>query len=210
MPSSISSSHSEASDVLDDEGWEDAEPDEEVTHFISLLDDEVFTDIMSMLNHCTDKYKFDFLDTRQRLGLDFYGTVKFVNFIRSQVHSGLAIPEPISRDDFEDEIYLKPVLEDDALLFTLDELPEVHDGIISGNKVGGSSTNSRALISRISELEEELRRTQSQFDDYRTTVKQTLDERWNDKTPRPSALAAEEERDDDSHYFKSYSYNGQY
>src|ERR1700712_3725345 len=106
-----SSGSSEASDILDlkdDEGWEDAEPEEETEHFISLLDDEVFTDINSMLNHCKDKYNFDFLEVRQRLALDFYDNVKLVNFIRSQVHSGHAVSSAISRGDFEDEKFLKP------------------------------------------------------------------------------------------------------
>ena len=214
-PSSFGSS--ETSDILDlkdDEGWEDAEPDEEDTIFISLLDDEVFTDIMSMLNHCKDKYGFDFLVVRQRLCLDFYGNIKLVNFIRSQVHTGKPISSDVSRAEFDDEKYLKPVLEDDALLFSLDELPAVTGGneqaVVS--KAGGISRDSREVVARVSELEEELRRIQSQFDDYRITVRQTLDDRWNDESSGGTlglgASEKEEKRDDDSHYFTSYSYNG--
>ena len=106
---------------------------------------------------------------------------------------------------------MKPVLEDDALLFNLDELPEVQESPVGkGKEVAADSGH---LVARVSELEEELRRIQSQFDDYRTTVKETLDERWNDKsTSGPSGSAGvekEEKRDDDSHYFSSYSYIGQ-
>ena len=65
------SGSSEASDILDlrdDEGWEDAEPEEEEEqNFISLLDDEVFHDINSMLEHCKVKHNFDFLEIRQRV-----------------------------------------------------------------------------------------------------------------------------------------------
>jgi type I protein arginine methyltransferase len=212
----VSSGSSEASDILDlkdDEGWEDAEPDEEETQFISLLDDEVFTDIMSMLNHCKDKYHFDFLEVRQRLGLDFYSNIKLVNYIRSQVHSGHKVTSDISREEFDDEKFLKPLLEDDALLFSLDELPDVVEnssGLLDKGK--GVERDSGELVSRVSELEEELRMMQVQFDNYRATVKETLDERWNSKdTSGPSSGAVKEEnRDDDSHYFSSYSYNGQY
>lgn len=205
-----SSGSSEASDILDpkdDEGWEDAEPDEEQTQFISLLDDEVFSDIHVMLKHCKDKYEFDFLDVRQNLFLDFYGSIKLVNYIRTKVHSGEKVTSAISKEDLNDEKYLKPVLEDDALLFSLDDLPEV------AQANGLETADNGQLVARVSELEEELRRIQSQFDDYRTTVKQTLDERWNDKAPvgpsRSSIVEPEEKRDDDSHYFSSYSYNGQ-
>jgi protein arginine N-methyltransferase 3 len=209
----FSSGSSEASDILDlknDEGWEDAEPDQEEEAFISLLDDEVFPDLMSMLDHCRRKYNFDFLEIRQRLTQDFYDNVKLVNFIRSQVHSGLIITSNISKADFADEKFLKPVLEDDALLISLDELPERTGDSVSGNETSGGSGE---LVNRISELEQELRRMQSQFDDYRQTVKQTLDNRWNDKSTNelaePSTPLKDEKRDDDSHYFSSYSYNGE-
>ena len=215
-----SSGSSEPSDVLDlkdDEGWEDAEPEEENEQFISLLDDEVFTDVMSMLNHCKQKYNVDFLELKKRLAFDFYDSVKLVNFIRSQVHSGKPVSSDISREDFADEKFLKPVLEDDALIINLDDLPDTQAGTqestvgaAKGKEVPRSSVE---LVSRISELEEELRRIQSQFDDYRETVKKTLDERWNEKPTSSSSESPntkkEEKRDDDSHYFSSYSYNGQ-
>lgn len=204
-PAPPSESSSEGSDFLDmrnEEGWEDAEPDVEETQFISLLDDEVFTDVLSMLDHCKAKHDFDFLAVRQRLGLDFYGSIKLVNFIRSQVHGGLIITSEVSKADFEDEKYLKPVLEDDALLFTLDDLPEV----TTSDPDEDSSKNSGGLVARVYELEEELRRMQTQFDNYRATVSETLDGRWNERTS--NGKEKEEKRDDDSHYFTSYSYNG--
>lgn len=210
--SSGSSENSDILDLEDDGGWEDAEPDQEETQFISLMDDEVFTDINVMLSHCKEKYGFDLLEVRQRLGLDFYGDIKLVNYIRSQVRSGQNVNARISREDFDNEKYLKPVLEDDALLFSLDELPEVLGDGPSAKK-GKGSAEPGALVARVSELEEELRRMQLQFDNYRATVSQTLDERWNERPSGSSRLDGEEEdkeekRDDDSHYFTSYSYNG--
>ena len=210
IPSSGTSENSDILDLKDDEGWEDAEPDEEETTFISLLDDEVFTDIHSMLRHCKEKHNFDFLEIRQRLGLDFYGNIKLVNYIRSRVHAGLGVSSNLAREVFEDERFLKPVLEDDALLFSLDDLPdltEVQD-TEAADKGKAVSKDPEALVSRVSELEEELRRIQVQFDNYRATVSETLDQRWNAAGPSISA-DKDKKRDDDSHYFSSYSYNGQ-
>lgn len=210
--SSGSSENSDILDLKDDEGWEDAEPDVEENKFISLLDGEVFADIHSMLKHCKEKSDFDFLEIRQRLALDFYGEIKLINFIRSQVRAGNKVSSDIKKEDFEDERFLKPVLEDDAFLFSLDELPELTEGVdISDHgEKERPSADSGALVTRVSELEEELRRRQLQFDNYRATVSETLDERWNDKSVAgPSKAPGEEEkRDDDSHYFTSYSYNG--
>lgn len=74
-----------ASDVSSDESdWDDAESEEEEAQsFISLLDDTVFPDVDAMLCHCRTKHNFDFLAIRRRLGLDFFGTVKLVNFSKS-------------------------------------------------------------------------------------------------------------------------------
>ncbi|KAF7950441.1 hypothetical protein EAE96_007726 [Botrytis aclada] len=202
------SGSSEASDILDlkdDEGWEDAEPEEEEQNqFVSLLDDEVFTDMIAMIQHCKEKYGFDFLEVRQKLGLDFYGSIKLTNYLRSKTQSGEKPTQNISKADLEDEKYLKPVLEDDAFLFCLDDLPDIveqNEG--AGN---GKEVESGPLVTRVSELEEELRRIRSQFENYRNTVNETLDERWN-KSAGPSGAKKEEKRDDDSQYFTSYSYN---
>jgi protein arginine N-methyltransferase 3 len=201
-----SSNGSETSDFLDlkdDEGWEDAEPGEEQDQIISLLDDKIFPTVSSMLSYCKENYGFDFLQIRDKLSLDFYGSIKLVNYIRSAVKNGQSVSSAnITKAHLEDDKFLKPVLEDDALLFNLDDLPPAS---ASGTTADGS------LLARVAELEEELRKTQFQFEDYRSVVKKTLDERWNDDTTGCSTSpqkAAEEKRDDDSHYFTSYSYNG--
>lgn len=81
-----SPSDSESDDSRDEEGWNDVEEDEEETEeVISLLDDRVFPDVISMLAHCKDKHNFDFLGVRQKLQLDFHGCVKLVNFSRSKL-----------------------------------------------------------------------------------------------------------------------------
>lgn len=77
-------SESEGSDVSDgSEDWDDVDEDldnEETVEIVSLLDDKVFPDAVSMLEYCKDKYGFDFVATRDRLSLDFYGSIKLVNF----------------------------------------------------------------------------------------------------------------------------------
>lgn len=77
-------SDSESSDSREDEeGWNDVEEDEETQEVISLLDDRVFPDVVTMLAHCKEAHKFDFLALRQRLKLDFHGCVKLVNYSMS-------------------------------------------------------------------------------------------------------------------------------
>jgi protein arginine N-methyltransferase 3 len=80
MPNEIDSvSGSEASDEGE---WLDARPgdDEETVDVISLLDDRVFPSALQMIDDCKERYNLDFLGIRDRLGLDFHGTVKLINF----------------------------------------------------------------------------------------------------------------------------------
>ena len=77
-------SESSSGDELE---WSDVAPDqEEPPAIISLVDDKVFSDVTSMLDHCTKTTSFDFLATCKQLTLDFYGTVKLVNFSKTQPH----------------------------------------------------------------------------------------------------------------------------
>jgi hypothetical protein len=59
------SSNSSASE-RDEEGWEDAEPDEEQIPIVSLFDDRVFTDARSMLEYCKERYHFDFISVQRQ------------------------------------------------------------------------------------------------------------------------------------------------
>ena len=70
--SNSASSDSEDSYILNlvnDEGWQDAEPDVEEIRIKSLFGDGVFPDVPSMLRHCKDVHAFDFLHIRNELGV---------------------------------------------------------------------------------------------------------------------------------------------
>jgi protein arginine N-methyltransferase 3 len=76
---SVSSSDNEEN-WLNKPGAEDDEDDEqEQVTIVSLLDDKVFPDAPAMLAYCKDKFGFDFIGVRDRLGLDFHGCVKLIN-----------------------------------------------------------------------------------------------------------------------------------
>lgn len=77
-------SDSDVSDVSEEQEWlnenDDDEGELETVQVISLLDDRVFPNAISMITYCKEKFGFDFLAVRDRLQLDFHGTVKFINF----------------------------------------------------------------------------------------------------------------------------------
>jgi protein arginine N-methyltransferase 3 len=65
--------------------------------------------------------------------------IKFVNYVRSQVKEGNAKPDVESPAAWEDDKFMQPVLEDDALLFSVDELESMAtDGNSSGKQAEAS------------------------------------------------------------------------
>lgn len=213
-------SDSESSDSREDEeGWNDVEEDEESQEVISLLDDRVFPDVTAMLAHCKEAHKFDFLALRQKLRLDFHGCVKLVNYIRQRVHEGLPVSEQdITKAIIEDDQYLKPVLEDDAVIIGLFDLPELEPEHASGS--GAESSAVDDLLKRNADLQEEISRITAQFESYRATVSETLDQRWGDAAEAEAAaskdnamtVAAGKKKPEDAskYYWESYATNGRY
>lgn len=111
-------------------------------------------------------------------------------------------------EDIDHDQYLKPVVEDDALIMSLDEL-HVDDHVEPSSKEGsvltGEVPSTQSLLASKSELERELAAVKAQFANYRTAVEQTLDRRWGDDTdPGPAAPP----RDQSQYYWESYADNG--
>ncbi|KAI1821723.1 S-adenosyl-L-methionine-dependent methyltransferase [Xylaria intraflava] len=212
-------SGSESDDSMDEEGWNDVEADEEETpEVISLLDDRVFPDVNSMLAHCKDKHGFDFLRVRRTLQLDFHGCVKLVNFIRHRVHEGLPVSEDISLADIDDDAYLKPVLDDDAVIIGLFDLPDLSapDAAVS-TEIGDNAALVSDLLKRNTELQEQLANIMLQYESYRTDVSITLDNRWGEagaddgwkkaeSSGKGKGKDGEDEKEDESkYYWESYA-----
>jgi len=106
----------------DSEGWEDLEDDTETVTVQCLLCNERFPTAVAMIDHCKEAHGFDFVKIRQSHNLDFYTTIKFINYCRSEVVAGNTSPNTDDASLWSDDKYLQPVLEDDALLFSIDEL----------------------------------------------------------------------------------------
>jgi protein arginine N-methyltransferase 3 len=136
-----------------------------------------------------------------------------VNYIRNEVKNGNFQPDVSSATRFADDKYLQPVLEDDALLFSIDDL-NINE---PSNTKPQEAQNTTATLSgdvaaRIQELEDKLSQTQYQFAEYQKAVQETLDKRWQDLDTAdkgPVNLDKEGKSSErDAEYFDSYSYNG--
>lgn len=193
------SSDSENSDTAD---WLDVEPDEEKIVFVSLFDAKTFSSLEGLLTYCTSQYAFDLVATVHRLELEFHDAIKLINFIRARTKEKQNLPTAISTRDFSDDKYLKPVLENDALLFSLDEI--LNEG--PGDPRHDSSEKRTSVEARNKELEAELAAINERFASYRLAVEETLDKRWGDENE--AGTLSEKKKDSSDYYFESYAYNG--
>lgn len=113
-------------------------------------------------------------------------------------------PDVTSQSKFDDDGYLKPVLEDDALLYSLDD---IEDETAEAAPAGTDAER------QVVELQEELERLQTQFSEYRSAVQQSMEEQLSKEDEKlesgpPAQRAKGKMEEADADYFVSYSYNG--
>ena len=107
--------------------------------------------------------------------LDFMGMVKLVNYVRSEVAAGNALPDVSASAAFRDDHYLKPVLDDDALLYSLNDIIEEgydseHDNP-SGAATGTNPERIHDREARMQDLESKLQRTQLELEARKEELK---------------------------------------
>ena len=130
--------------------------------------------------------------------------MQLVNYARSEVARGQVPIDVSSKDSFADEKYLQPVLKDDAVLYSLDDLV-------------GTEQGEDEPTDRVAELEAQLRKLESDFDNFRKVTTQALERNWetgfgtksssSSVEVEQSAKSSDASQQDKS-YFESYSYNG--
>ncbi len=125
----------------------------------------------------------------------------------------MALPVEIAAADFAGDEYLRPVVDDDALILALDSLPESQ-----ASSTGADADQGSTLQQKNEELQSELKSLTRQFENYRLAVQKTLDQRWgvDEETAKdgPSTAPAKKSDSDEAtsgstdYYFESYSHSG--
>lgn len=175
--------------------WQDLNPDDdnESLTFTSLIDpSRTFTSLAETLSEAAAA-GLDLPATIRRLGLDFHGSVRLVNYLRTQAKAGGSVKGgDVKAEDFAAEEFLKMVLENDAVVFELDEILEAQ-----GEE---SEAEKRARVA-----EEDLETVKTQFESYRLAVQETLEKKWEDKA---ETSGSDGKKWENNSYFESYAYHG--
>ncbi|XP_059312353.1 probable protein arginine N-methyltransferase 3 [Lycium ferocissimum] len=134
-----------------DQNWDDYEEDEEEeainSKLLCLFCDSLYNSSNALFDHCSSAHRFHFNTLKTTFGLDFYGCFKLINYVRSKVvenkcwSCGIVcrskedlrnhLHEVVSFDNgkfpWNDDEFLKPFLNEDALLYSFDEDDEGED-----------------------------------------------------------------------------------
>lgn len=143
-------------EVVNDDtgGWGDWNDDDGSDgcsqEYLCLFCNRRFASSDAVFSHCTSDHAFDFPNIKRSLALDFYGSFKLINYLRSEVaanrcwscgsvqesneallkhistsnHSSFTLDSHHSRESgfiWQDDRYLAPFLQDDAMLYSFEE-----------------------------------------------------------------------------------------
>ncbi|TPX66016.1 hypothetical protein SpCBS45565_g04769 [Spizellomyces sp. 'palustris'] len=220
--------HSEFGDE-NDTRWDDWE-DEEAEAQCPFCPEKISPPVAAF-EHCRQVHSFNFKAVRKNLGLDFYGSIRLINYVRTKAKDDPSFTADAlleagkSAPWLNDDGYLQPVLEDDPLLYAFeDEDDEELDAIISGHSVApvAESTPTSAedeLHARLQAAEQRAILAERRLDEltkafmqYKDMVKEAfLDEpttKGGKATVRVDTSTDDESEDEEwamDYYFGSYA-----
>ncbi|KAL2461114.1 putative protein arginine N-methyltransferase 3 [Abeliophyllum distichum] len=139
----------------EDQNWNDWKTDGEEeelegskAQLLCLFCDSVYSSCSPLFEHCASAHHFDFNAIKKTHGLDFYKCLKLINYVRYQVaenrcwscgmtcqslrdlqnHLHGVVNFEGSMLQWDNDRYLNPILQDDALLYSFAEDEEDEDG----------------------------------------------------------------------------------
>ncbi|KAF8948804.1 hypothetical protein BGZ47_002386 [Haplosporangium gracile] len=226
------SEYSESEFGDQDNGWDDWEDEDGMAAADPkcLFCAEIFPSAREVFDHCTKTHGFDFLRSRQRLQLDFYQSIRLINYLRKQTQDKPAEAEQTTSFVLEgkeaflaDDQYLRPVIEDDSLLFAFEDLEiEDHHGDNSHYQeeteilmpqgdvkkmhrsswegIEATTELEAKLLKQLQQAEErlfavevQLQNTEQQFQEYRARVKASFFDTLEDSTARSTVSQVDDD-----------------
>ncbi|KAI4208505.1 MAG: hypothetical protein LQ346_000015 [Caloplaca aetnensis] len=204
--------------TLDDEDeWKDVEPETFGPSFLSFGGKSKFRKMEDFLEDARDVYGVDLVHIKNTHGLDTFGMIKLINFVRTQMKNGQFRPDVSLENFLEGDKYLTPVFEDDALLYSIDDIFDIAEKYVPLSTDGNVATFYSTL--QVQDMIRENNQLHDQVAYYRSALQKTYLEKM-DLLERPGSsepnMNGEEsgsrakESDSDSHYFSSYAHNDAY
>lgn len=198
----------ELCDSGDDAAWEDDEPKMETR---CLFCERLFTSAEETFSHCKSEHQFNIGQVAQKHGLDFYGYIKLINFVRTTKSTAEYVNSIFGPAPWDNEDFLRPWMHDDPLLqFDLDDLSDDVHALPPDESPGDA-----ALLARLKLAEERAQTAEANLalamEDIHRMRHFAQDFVMNadvgSSASSAGAVAALRE-DEDGAYFCSYSHHG--
>lgn len=203
---------------FEEEEWREMETsDSTVT---CLFCTNILPNIEEALSHCEKKHKFNLKALKTKFNMDCYSYIKLINFIKVNKPNS----EVIAKTDkilWADEKYLKPVDNDDWLMFDFDSLddqsssPTTYHANVENGLVTLSQGHFTELQRTIQSLTEQLKDSQAHLqmakedmEKMRGSMKVLVDGGTGDGDSIVVNCVSKVALEDDEGYFNSYAHFG--
>ncbi|XP_063253622.1 protein arginine N-methyltransferase 3 isoform X2 [Prinia subflava] len=207
----------EMPELCDGEGaWQDEDEEEEeegaaaAEHTRCLFCERLFSSAEAVFSHCKTEHQFDVSDVIQKHGLDFYGYIKLINFVRLKKPTGAYLSSLSSPLPWEGEEYLKPEVDDDLLLqFDIEDLCEpvkalpsngLSDTMVLLEQLKHAEHRARAAEAALARAQDDLQKMKQFAQDFVLST--------DVRSGSSGSAVAELREDEDGGYFSSYGHHG--
>ncbi|XP_044126364.1 protein arginine N-methyltransferase 3 [Bufo gargarizans] len=199
------------SDGEDDGAWDDEDDGGAGLEVRCLFCDRTRSSPEEIFTHCRAQHQFDIQQIISRHGLDFYGYVKLINFIRSTSCAAESLTEVTDPKPWDKEEYFRPVIPDDGLLqYDFEDMD--HDNEKSSNAKTGAERSFQERLKqaeiRVQETEETLANVLQEFNRMRQVAQDFVmnaDVRCGSSS---AGAIADLDENEDGAYFGSYGHFG--
>ncbi|XP_062432502.1 protein arginine N-methyltransferase 3 isoform X3 [Rhea pennata] len=175
-----------------------------------LFCDRLFSSAEDVFSHCKIEHQFNVGDVISKNGLDFYGYIKLINFVRLKKPTAAYLNSLSGPLPWEGEEYLKPELEDDLLLqYDIEDLCEPAN-VLCSNELNDTTM----LLEQLKHAEHRAKLAEAALiraQDDLQKVKQFAQDFVMNADVRNSSSAnaiADLHEDEDGVYFSSYGHYG--
>ncbi|KAI8519131.1 Protein arginine N-methyltransferase 3 [Branchiostoma belcheri] len=207
----------------DDSDWEECDDDIDQSDgsVLCLFCKDELLSAEEVFQHCRTEHQFDVQKFVVKNNLDMYGYIKFINYTRSKKPSPTdhSDSSPDTEAPWNSDQYLKPVLQDDPLLFYDVEEWTAQSPVAmetENSDITLPAQQYRALLDRLRQAEARSEVTEGQLHDalkdidrLRQTAKTFIlsDQARDQHALHPShGAVAQLREDEDEAYFSSYSH----
>ncbi|NP_001090360.1 protein arginine methyltransferase 3 S homeolog [Xenopus laevis] len=192
----------------DDAAWEDEEGNTEA-HVHCLFCERLFHSAEETFAHCKSHHRFNIGFVVRKHGLDFYGYIKFINFVRAKGVAAESLSDISAPLPWDEDKYLMPFVKDDPLLqFDVEDLEEDYACVAASSEAPFLFERCRLAESRAQAAETNLSLALEDLHKMRQLAQDFVMNADVRHSSSSAGAIADLEEDEDGVYFSSYGHFG--